>query len=280
MNRLTVLSWTILLAACGPPDKPASEATGVEAAAAPDGVPEVLSRATPVTDLDLNACLSIARGDTASAAVQCPAFIAKGLGESIVGCKEAGGTVVAAAKPTVYSLDVNRDGRAEFLYDLTANFSCEGAPLYFSCGSEACEVGIFEQRADQWTAIGALRDGEGIEVVASTGAAAYATIREGCRAARPCDEVRFSTWDGSAYQLTAIEARGHWVDFANDGLWRLSEDADVLAAPAPGAAAIDRYAQGTDVVVLGTARDSSFKYVSPCNACASGFVDPAVMRKD
>jgi hypothetical protein len=32
-------------------------------------------------------------------------------------------------------------------------------------------------------------------------------------------------------------------------------------------------------VVIGNARVAPYKYVSPCNACASGFIDPGVLRK-
>lgn len=285
MNRLAtrlpaVLSCAVLLAACGQPGEPAADSQAPSPATTSTVATEVISRVAPVTDIDLNVCLARARGEATSTGVACPTFITKGLGESIAGCKEAGGIVVAATTPSLYSLDVNLDGRRELLYDMSANFSCEGALLYFSCGSQGCPVGIFEQRPDEWTAIGDVRDGEGVEVVPGAAGSAYGTIREGCRGVRPCDEVRYSTWDGSAYQLTAIEARGHWVDFDNDGLWRLTKDSAVLATPMPGAATLDSYVQGTEMIVLGTARGSQFKYVSPCNACASGFIDPAVLRKD
>lgn len=36
---------------------------------------------------------------------------------------------------------------------------------------------------------------------------------------------------------------------------------------------------GTEVVVIGDARGAPYKYVSPCNACRSGFMDPAALRK-
>jgi hypothetical protein len=76
-----------------------------------------------------------------------------------------------------------------------------------------------------------------------------------------------------------IDVRGNWVDIANGGLWTLVTDVGVLAAPSPDAAVLERYPKGTEVVVLGNARDGQYKYVSPCNACQNGFIDPAALRK-
>jgi hypothetical protein len=91
--------------------------------------------------------------------------------------------------------------------------------------------------------------------------------------------MAYYQWDGSTYLRTMIDANGHWVDIAPAGLWTLIDDTAVLASPSPNAVMLQRYPAGTDVVVIGDARIAPYKYVSPCNACKSGFVDSTALRK-
>jgi hypothetical protein len=51
---------------------------------------------------------------------------------------------------------------------------------------------------------------------------------------------------------------------------------DVLAEPKSGAASVGHYDAGTEVAIVGTAGD--WYYVSPCNACESGFVLKSSLR--
>jgi hypothetical protein len=196
-------------------------------------------------------------------------------------CRDVGGTLAAAQQPSLQSLDVNGDGNPEFLYDYTANFSCNGAPSVFSCGSLGCPVLLMAKRAGTWNAIGYLRSHAsiGAEVLEPEAGSAYGPVREGCGGDRPCDELWYHRWDGSAYQTSTIEVRGHVVEFGNDGLWTLLRDTPVRSEPSPAAAVLDSYPQGTEVVVIGDVPGTSYRYVSPCNACENGFVDAAVMRK-
>jgi len=151
----------------------------------------------------------------------------------------------------------------------------------FSCGSLGCPVSLFERRANAWVAIGAMRatDAPAAEVLAPAPGDRYGILRSGCAGDRPCGEWTYYRWNGSAYQDVMIDVRGNWVDIANGGLWTLVTDVGVLAAPSPDAAVLERYPKGTEVVVIGNARDGQYKYVSPCNACQNGFIDPAALRK-
>jgi len=240
-----------------------------------------VSKATPSTGLDLNACAQVARGATEPSDARCPAFISDGLREMTATCADVGGRLVPADRASLWSLDVNGDGREEFLYDATDNFHCEGAASVFSCGSLGCPVSLFERRATAWVAIGAMRptDVPAAEVLPPAPGERYGMLRGGCAGDRPCDEVTYYRWNGSAYDSSLIDVRGNWVDLANDGLWTLVGDSAILAAPSPDATVVGRYPKGTEVVVIGNARDGQYKFVSPCNACQSGFIDPAALRK-
>ncbi len=243
--------------------------------------PVVVGRATPFTRLDLDACLKIARKATEPSEALCPGFISHGLAEMFATCADAGGRLEPVQRPSLGSLDVNGDGNDEFLYDATDNYQCEGAASLFSCGSLGCPVSLFERRANAWVAIGAIRatDAPAAEVLTPAPGDRYGILRGGCAGDRPCGEWTYYRWNGSAYQDAMIDVRGSWVDIANGGLWTLVTDVGVLAAPSPDAAVLERYPKGTEMVVIGNARGGQYKYVSPCNACQSGFIDPAALRK-
>ena len=42
---------------------------------------------------------------------------------------------------------------------------------------------------------------------------------------------------------------------------------------------LDEYPVGTAVIVIGTARDAPYSFVSPCNACRHGFIETAFLQK-
>jgi hypothetical protein len=297
VGSAAVLLTIAILAACRPgPERRETAASPPAAAQSANGQPgstpattrvdppvtseAPISRAVPFTGVDLTACLRTVSTATPSEAL-CPAFISEGLAEMTATCSGVGGRLAAGERPSLWSLDVNGDGRDEFLYDATDNFSCEGAASVFSCGSLGCPVSLFEQRGTAWFAIGAMRasDVPAAEVLPPAPGEPRGTLRSGCVGDRPCDERVYYRWNGRAYEDAWIDVRGRWVDIANDGLWTMVGDAAILAAPSPDAAVLARYPQGTEVVVLGQARDSQYKYVSPCNACQNGFIDPAALRK-
>ncbi|MGB7220794.1 MAG: hypothetical protein WBD07_18485 [Vicinamibacterales bacterium] len=232
--------------------------------------------------VDLGACLAMARKAAEPSEALCPEIIRRGLVEMTATCADVGGRLEPAERPSLASLDVNGDGNAELLYDATENFRCDGAPSVFSCGSLGCPVSLFERQAGGWTLIGAIsaKDAPALEALTPEPGARYGRLRGGCAGDRPCEEWTYYRWDGGAYQGTAIDVRGHWVDTANGGgLWTLVKDTPLLATPSQDAAVLERYPMGTEVVLIGDARGAPYKYVSPCNACTSGFVDPAALGK-
>lgn len=254
--------------------------TRPEQTASPPSV--VAARATAFTNLDLGACLSIARKTIEASESVCPAFVSEGLVEMAAACTEAGGRLEAGRRPSVTSLDVNGDGVAELLYNAAENYRCDAAPSLFDCGSLGCPVSLYERQSRGWSRIGAFSatDAPRLEALAPEPGARYGMLRGGCAGDRPCEEWTYYRWVGRAYAAVMIEARGHTVDIANGGgLWTLVRDAAVLAAPSPGASVLERYPMGTVVVLLGDSRDAQYRYVSPCNACRNGFIEATALRK-
>ncbi len=87
-------------------------------------------------------------------------------------------------------------------------------------------------------------------------------------------------WKGTKYDRTWIDFKGHPVDVAPGGLMTLTRDTAVLDAPdAKKGQVLDEYPLGTAVIVIGTARDAPFSFVSPCNACRRGFIETALLAK-
>lgn len=286
-----VLRWSCLaslllspLAACGrdgePPAPPVDAEPPVAAPSTPPGPARRIAGTTHVTDIDLAACLRQARGEQTGSA--CPGYLLAGLPAMVEECAGAGGRLQPVEQSDAWSLDVDADGQAEILVDATQNFGCAGAASYFSCGSLGCPVMLYAKDQAGWTTLGSVNasDAPGIEVLPAPAGARYGTLRGGCAGERPCAELTHYTWQGSQYERTGIEANGFWVDVAPGGLWTLAVDAAVRAAPAAEGAVIERYPAGTVVAVIGNARDGGYRYVSPCNACASGFVENAALRRE
>ena len=162
--------------------------------------------------------------------------------------------------------------------DLAENFYCEGAPSVFTCGSLGCPYTLFQQREGEWRGIGGLKFGDAPAVEVLPGSSP-ASLRGGCSGSRPCDELTTYVWAGEYDERVSINARGHQVTVAPAGLWELTRDITVRAGPQANAAELGSYASGAEFVVIGDAVGAPYKYVSPCNACASGFVPADALRK-
>ena len=242
--------------------------------------PAVAGTAVAVSHVDMNHCLRIAAGQARADERRCPGFIVSALADAGKMCREVGGRIKVMPQPALWAIDVNADDKAEYLFDATQNVECEGAPLVLSCGSQICGLTLYAQRTGTWRAIGgfALMEPSGIALV--PGSQGYADLRVACGEAN-CTETWHYRWNGSAYALSSLEVRGHAVDIpaARGQLWTLTRAAAVLAEPRRGAEALARYPANTEVVLLGKARAAGYVYVSPCNACAPGFVEAGRLRR-
>lgn len=276
---ISVLTACLLLAACGGDADRAKEKESE--AATPAAVGEVLGAPAVRTNrLDLAACFAEDMADEASASSRCPSFVLLSLDFLTRECAAVGGLLRPIETPVAWSLDVDGDASAEILVDLRQNMDCQGAPGVFSCGSLGCPYFLYAKRDDSWVELAAINadDAAGLEVLPGP-AGTPATLRGGCNGMQPCSEKTYYEWKGSTYQRSWIEFRGHAVDVAPGGLWTLTRDAPILAAPEPGGQVLDEYPVGTAVVVIGTARSAPYRFVSPCNACRRGFVETAALKK-
>jgi len=274
---ISFLSCLLLLAACGGGSGQSDEGSGDDSSGA--RTERAASTAVLKKDIDLAGCLVEESEDEATIG-KCPTYILQSLDYMIQECSRVGGELKPLPESAAWSLDVDSDGKPEILLDLTQNFTCQGAPSVFSCGSLGCPYFLYTLRGDAWDELGAINadDAPGIDVLRGK-PGEPATLRGGCTGQRPCSELTHYTWNGNAYDRSLIEYRGNTVDVAPGGLWTLTRDAPVLVAPAPDAAVIDEYPEGTTVVVIGAARSGHYKFVSPCNACRRGFVDAEALKK-
>jgi hypothetical protein len=238
--------------------------------------------AAVAASISIAQCLdSIATG-TARDEVQCPAFLIEPLKQARQTCADAGGKLVAAATPDVWTIDVNGDGVPEYVFEYDGNVSCEGAWSVFDCGSLGCAKGLYQKHDGAWQAVAEIwADApEAIEVQGTPADAGNRDLRVGCTGADPCTEYWYFQWNGRQYERTYLEARGHRVEFEKSihGLYGLVGETDVLAAPSADSAPIGHYGSDTEVEIVGTASGADYYYVSPCNACDSGFVPKAAVR--
>ena len=247
----------------------------IRATPAPAAAASATGGAAAEAAVDLAACLQ-----TSATTETCPGFILAAIAEAQPQCREFGGTLQATPGATLASLDVDGDGAREYLFDFSQVYGCSTAASLFSCGSLGCPTVLYRAQGGDWSAIGWLSDGDapGLEVLPAPDGG-FAALRGGCAGERPCDELRTFTWNGSAYELSRVEVRGHDVVPAPDGLWTLTEDVAVLATPTSDSEVLDRYPAGRDFVLLGRVEGTDYRYVSPCNACASGFVHAGVLKK-
>lgn len=277
---VALLAAGAMLAACGGGSDGKYETTRTARkpdaqSAAPAGVPAVETQR-----LDLAACFADDLTDESAISTRCPSFALLSLDYMGQECAAVGGTLKPRVPSRAWSLDVDGDASAEILIDLTENIDCEGAPGVFSCGSLGCPFLLYKKRDDAWVELGAINadDAPGIEVM-PVQEGKYATLRGGCTGLRPCSELVHYQWNGKRYERTWIEYKGHPVDVAPGGLMTLTRDVAVLDAPGKKGQALDEYPVGTAVVVIGTAREAPYTFVSPCNACRRGFVETAVLAK-
>jgi hypothetical protein len=235
-------------------------------------------RAEVAATISIKQCLDgVVRDDA-----QCPAFLIDALKQARQTCADAGGTLAATATSDVWSIDVNADGVPEYVFEYDGNVSCEGAWSVFDCGSLGCAKGLYQKRDGAWQAIAEIwADApESIEVLDTPSGPGNHDLRVGCAGADPCNEYWYFQWTGKQYERTYLEARGHRVDFDDSihGLYGLVGETDVLASPDTDGAAIGHYGADREVEIVGTAADTDYYYVSPCNACDSGFVPKAAVR--
>lgn len=239
--------------------------------------------ATAVSGVDMNHCLRIASKEARADEARCPGFIVSALAEARTTCRDVGGKIMAYPQTALWAIDVNADGQPEYLFDYTQNVGCDGAASVFSCGSLGCGLTLFARSGGQWKIIGNLPDLPAAIETVPAARGGFADLRVGCGEAN-CAEIKHYRWSGRDYALTGYEVRGHAVDIpAERGqLWTLTRDVAVLAEPKRGAKVLRRYkvrTEVTEMVILGKARAAPYLYVSPCNACESGFVEQTLLRR-
>lgn len=230
--------------------------------------------ATLMTSVSPAHCVQALAAGTGVDLIRCPAPLRMAVTEAITACRNVDGTLSGEQEGIVWALDVNGDGRQEVAFELDGNVACEGAYSLFSCGSLGCPKSLFELRAGQWTLIGSLSASAPDDITVATAAAS-----DGHRALEVCTRERCAErwtyeWSGTVYDTTRLEAGGAAVDVASSirGLYSLAAATTVRAAPRANATDVGRYDAGTEVAIVGTAEGADYYYVSPCNACDSGFV--------
>jgi hypothetical protein len=276
------LAAALVLAACGGDGGGGRETTHVrrgKAATAEEaaaGVPAIITKR-----LDFASCLAEDLGEGAAQTSRCPSFALLSLDYMSHQCAASGGKLKAREPSEAWSLDVDGDASAEVLVDLVANFDCDGAPGAFACGSTGCPYLLYKKRGESWVEIGAINadDGPAIQVMPGE-EGKYAALRGGCQGQQPCSELTYYEWKGKSYERTWIDVRGHPVDVAPRGLMTLTADSPVKDVPGRKGQVLDEYPLGTTVIVIGTAREGPYSFVSPCNACRRGFVETALLKKE
>lgn len=236
-------------------------------------------RAVPVDGINIQHCID----STAQAvAGRCPPYLVAAVKEAAQICTEVSGTPVGISPASVASLDVDGDGRSEFLYEIGANVGCTNAASIFSCGSLGCPQALVQEQKGAWVVIGGIGafDASAVEVLPAGKTAKYRDLKVNCTDGDPpCSEAAYYQWSGQVYDQTSREVRGFKVDVAGSvhGLYGLLGDTALLATPSADGKVIGRYGSETDVAIIGQSAD--YYYVSPCNACESGFVRKAAVRK-
>lgn len=248
-----------------------------ESAVAADGQAAAPPRARPVAGIEIQQCIDAIGRATPG---QCPGFLLDAVSAAAQTCREVGGNPVGIAPASIWSLDVNADGKSEYLYEIGANVGCEGAWSVFSCGSLGCPLALVEERSGDWATIGGIyADAPGeVSVLVGLSPPGYYDLKVGCLDGDPCVEYRYYQWNGQHYETTYLDVRGFEVDVAGSvhGLRGLKGETAVLATPEPGAAVLHRYGADIEVAIIG--QSGGYFYVSPCNACESGFVRKSSLR--
>jgi hypothetical protein len=239
-------------------------------------------QATLATGLSPAYCVEAIESGSTPNAGRCPGFLFAAVTGARDICREVGGTLVGAAEASIWAVDVNGDAKPEFVYEHDGNVTCEEAYSVFSCGSLGCPKVLMEHFNGEWREIAGIffaYEPQQLEVL-DAAADGYHTLRVGCGGTEPCPEQWLYEWLGTAYDRTRAEVRGHGVDLASSihGLYPFVAQTRVLATPTAGAEQLGTYEAGTEVAIVGTAETADYYYVSPCNACDSGFVPKAAVR--
>jgi len=226
--------------------------------------------------IDVGYCLKALGKSSRKESARCPGFLLDALEEAERTCGDVNGGLAAAESARIWSFDVNSDGHPEYLVNLEEIVECKGAPSVFSCGSLGCPALMYEQHARTWQLIGEIYADamESIEALGTAGAGRHRELRVGCQGENPCREYWFYEWRVGQYERERLEVRGFGVNFSTSahGLFKLAAATALLAAPVADAPVIKRYDADTEVAIVGTAEQGDYYYVSPCNACESGFV--------
>ncbi len=234
---------------------------------------------TLATGLSPASCVAALAGGTQPDAARCPAFLRSVVAEARAMCTEAGGKLEGAEQAEVWQLDVDDDGRNEVAFEPNGNVTCVDAYSLFECGSLGCPKTLYAQHDGEWQAIAALYayGPEGVDITDQR-MGGHRTLRA-CSEGPPCVEFWYHEWRGEAYDQTRAEVRGFAVELANEarGLRGLVAATDVKATPAAQSESVGHYEADTEIAVIGKAA-GGFYYVSPCNACPSGFVPASAVR--
>lgn len=233
--------------------------------------------AAPLTGVSPAHCIASLERGALLDLIRCPTALREAVAEADAECREAGGALEGVADGNVWAIDVNDDGRSELAFELDGNVTCTDAWSLFACGSLGCPKVLYELRDGAWTAVGSLFAAwpEHVTLGAARSADGHRSL-EVC-AQNDCRERWIYEWHGTGYATTRGEIRGTRVDTAGSvtGLHALAAATTVRETPRDSGADVGRYEAGTDVAIIGTAGD--WYYVSPCNACESGFVPRAAV---
>ncbi|HEX7237815.1 MAG TPA: hypothetical protein VF405_12685 [Gammaproteobacteria bacterium] len=206
--------------------------------------------------------------------LRCPAALRNAIIEARDVCRDAGGKLAGLPEGEVWAIDVNGDRRNELAFDLESNVSCADAWSVFSCGSLGCPKALYELRGREWTVVGGISAASPQQVALGADRSA-----DGHRTLEVCSEDRCAErwtyeWQGKAYEVTHGDVRGARVEIASSaqGLHPLTAATTVRATPRSSGDEVGHYDAGIEVAIIGTVESGDWYYVSPCNACKSGFV--------
>jgi hypothetical protein len=232
-----------------------------------------ITHPTRLTAVSPAHCVAALEGNVTADPLRCPGALRAALAEAAATCKEAGGKLLGPAEGAVWAMDVNGDGRDEILFDLSENAGCQDAFSLFSCGSLGCPKNLYELRGGTWQTIASVStySPELIEL-GTPGANGYRSLTV-C-GGEACHERSTSEWQGSVYESTRLEVRGVGIDVVSSphGLYPFVIGTTVRAAPSLDAPDVGQYEAGIEAAIIGAAEGADWYYVSPCNACESGFV--------
>jgi hypothetical protein len=235
------------------------------------------TNATRMTGVSPAHCIASLEREVLPDLIRCPRALQEAVAEADALCREARGTLEGAIDGNVWAIDVNDDGRSELAFELDGNVTCTDAWSLFSCGSLGCPKTLYELRAGAWTAIGDIFAAwpEQLTLGAARSADGHRSL-EVC-VESGCPERWTYEWQGTRYDTARVDVRGTRVDIAGSvsGPHALAAATTVRETPRANGADIGRYDAGTDVAIVGTAGD--WYYVSPCDACESGFVPRAAV---